>query len=167
MKPCRLSFISPCLHLFSYHRALTSLLFIGSFLPRSPLYPSPIPGQKLLLRTIDNFREAGLKGSIFSRPKKRECRRRQEFKIDGGSLTPRRPNGAAHPCASHPRACRPHKSCTHHMCASCGSRLLTTSFRTATPRSREAPYALSDHTHARTLNSSLTLSPIRRCSSHP
>ena len=151
----------------SNRTALTSLLFIAGFLPRSPLYPSPIPGQKLLLRTIDNFREAGLKGSIFSRRKKRECRRRQEFKLDGGSLTPRRRNGAAHRCASHPRAFRPHKSCTHHVCASCGSRLLTTSFRTTTPRSREAPYALSDHTHARTLYTSLTFSPTRRFPSHP
>ena len=52
--------------------ALYALLFIGTFLPRSPLYPSPIPGQKLLLRTIDNFRDARLKGSIFSRRKKRK-----------------------------------------------------------------------------------------------
>ena len=122
-----------------------------------------------LIRTeaaIDNFREGGLKGSIFSRRKKIECRRRQEFKIDGGSLAPRRPNGAAHPCASHPRACRPHKSCTHHVCASDASRLSTTLFRTTTPRSREAPYALSDHTHVRTPHTSLTFGPIRRCFSH-
>ena len=114
----------------------------------------------------DNFAEARLKGSIFSRPKKIECRRRQPFKLDGHWLTPRPRNGAAHRCASHPRACRSHKSCTHRVCAFCGSRLLTTLFRTTTPRSFEAPYVHSDHTHVHTLYTSLTFGPNRRCPSH-
>ena len=140
----------------------------------SPFYRRKSP--PVLSRTItlistethhDNFAEARLKGSIFSRPKKIECRRRQPFKLDGRWLTPRPRNGAAHRCASHPRACRSHKSCTHRVCAFGGSRLLTTSLRTNTPRSREAPYVHSDHTHVRTLYVTLTFCPTRRCPGHP
>ena len=45
-----------------------------------------------------------------------------------------------------------------------GYRLLY--FRTTTPRSLEATYAPNDHTHARTLYTSLTLGPIRHCPSY-
>ena len=114
----------------------------------------------------DNFAEARLKGSIFSRPKKIDARRRQLFKLDGRWLSPRRRNRAAHRCASHPHACRSHKSCTHHVCAFCGSRLSMTLFRTTTPRSFEAPYVHSDHTHVRTLYTSLTFCPTCCCPSH-
>ena len=115
----------------------------------------------------DNFAEARLKGSIFSRPKKIECRRRQPFKLACGVSCQRRTNGAAHPPPLHLRACCSHKSCANRTCAFCGSRLSTTLMRTTTPRSWEAPYVPSDHIHVRTLNISLTFCPTRSCPSHP
>ena len=119
--------------------------FLSRFSPRVLAVPLT------LIRTEthhDNFAEARLKGSIFSRPKKIECRRRQPFKLACGVSCQRRTNGAAHPPPLHLRACCSHKSCANRMYAFCGSRLSTTLSRTTTPRSWEAPYVHSE-SHSR------------------
>ena len=98
----------------------------------------------------DNFAEARLKGSIFSRPKKIECRRRQPFKLACGVSCQRRTHGAAHPPPLHLRACCSHKSCANRMCAFCGSRLSTTSFRNNHSTVTRSTVVPSDHTFSPT-----------------